>query len=126
MVLNIAHTKVDMYFGGMDKALGSTGGFCVGNKEIIRHHSKRMSSIVDAVNDGAQTVEDIAGKVFVARKLVGGGIFAAVNEVVSHLEFLIDSGDVVVSPSGNVSGNRTSNFKNSLDQLISKPEIPIR
>jgi len=36
---NIAHSKIDMYFGGMDKALGSTGGFCVGNKEIIRHQT---------------------------------------------------------------------------------------
>ena len=36
---NIAHSKIDMYFGGMDKALGSTGGFCVGNKESINHQT---------------------------------------------------------------------------------------
>ena len=28
-----------MYFAGMDKALGSTGGFCIGNKEITHHQT---------------------------------------------------------------------------------------
>eukprot|EP00484_Ammonia_sp_Unknown_P018226 CAMPEP_0197031848 /NCGR_PEP_ID=MMETSP1384-20130603/10704_1 /TAXON_ID=29189 /ORGANISM="Ammonia sp." /LENGTH=522 /DNA_ID=CAMNT_0042461425 /DNA_START=28 /DNA_END=1596 /DNA_ORIENTATION=- len=36
---NIKHSKVDMYFAGMDKALGSTGGFCIGNKEITHHQT---------------------------------------------------------------------------------------
>eukprot|EP01084_Bolivina_argentea_P150896 263455_1 len=36
---NIKHDKVDMYFAGMDKSLGSTGGFCIGNKEITHHQT---------------------------------------------------------------------------------------
>eukprot|EP01083_Nonionella_stella_P008738 25256_1 len=36
---NIPTPKVDMYFAGMDKALGSTGGFCVGNYEITHHQT---------------------------------------------------------------------------------------
>lgn len=36
---NIDTKKVDMYFAGMDKSLGSTGGFCCGNKEITHHQT---------------------------------------------------------------------------------------
>jgi glyoxylase-like metal-dependent hydrolase (beta-lactamase superfamily II) len=94
-------------------------------KEIIRHHSKRMWKIVEAIDNGAKTVEDIAKKVFIPKKLIGGGIFAAINEVVSHLEFLVDSGDIMVSVSGKISSNKTTNFQNSIEKLISKPDIPI-
>ena len=85
---NIPHTKVDMYFGGMDKALGSTGGFCVGNKEIIRHQTLSGAGYVFSASappfsctaaqtaiqlmeeNGREYVKEIQGNAQLMRKLL--------------------------------------------------------
>ncbi len=88
-------------------------------KEIVRHHIRRLEKIVEALNNGPSTVEGIARNVFPSRKLSGGGIYAAVNEIVSHLELLIDSGDIQVSTDDTIESTGISNFHNYIDAIIS-------
>ena len=87
-------------------------------KEIVRHHMRRLEKIVEALEGGPITVEDIARKIFISRKLLGGGIYAAVNEVVSHLELLIDSGDIRVSMKGQVALTGSRNFHAYINSII--------
>ena len=77
-----------------------------------------VRKIVEALEGGPITVEDIARKIFISRKLLGGGIYAAVNEVVSHLELLIDSGDIRVSMKGQVALTGSRNFHAYINSII--------
>ena len=38
-LFGVPHAKVDMCLGGLDTALGSTGAFCVGSKEVTKHQT---------------------------------------------------------------------------------------
>ncbi len=88
-------------------------------KEIVRHHILRLQKICEVLDSAPNTVEGIARSVFPRRKLSGGGIYAAVNEVVSHLELLIDSGDVRISTDGNIEPTGLSNFHTYINSIIS-------
>jgi len=63
--VGVPHTKVDMYLGGLDTALGSTGGFCVGSKEITHHQTLSGAGYVFSASappfscTAAQTVLEI-------------------------------------------------------------------
>jgi glyoxylase-like metal-dependent hydrolase (beta-lactamase superfamily II) len=63
-------------------------------KELIGHHIVRCGAIIDILNTGAQTAEEIAAAHFEESLLEGFGSIMASNEIVSHCELLIDSGDV--------------------------------
>jgi hypothetical protein len=64
-------------------------------------------------------VAKVTEKLFPPRKLSGGGFFAAVPEVVSHLELLVDSGDVLVSEDGRVLRSGTDNFYSAIEAMTS-------
>jgi len=63
-------------------------------KELLEHHVERCGAIIDILNNGAKTAEEIAAAHFEERLLEGFGGIMAANEIVSHCELLIDSGDV--------------------------------
>ena len=49
------------------------------------------------------TLEDLTEVMFENSKLVGGNIVPAMAEVVAHLEFLEDNGDIFVQDDGSIS-----------------------
>jgi len=87
-------------------------------KDIIRHHSTRLKRIVNVIESGVQSPPEITRKLFPPRKLVGGGFFAALSEIVSHLEMLDKTKDIQILPNGNVKSTEQNNFLNVINQLI--------
>jgi hypothetical protein len=63
-------------------------------KELLEHHIQRCGAIIDILSNGAKTAEEIAAEHFEERLLEGFGSIMAANEIVSHCELLIESGDL--------------------------------
>ena len=63
-------------------------------KELLEHHIERCGAIIKILNNGPKTAEEIAAAHFEERLLEGFGNIMAANEIVSHCELLIESGDV--------------------------------
>ena len=88
-------------------------------QDIVRHHVRRLERIMGIMGEGADTVAKVTEKLFPPRKLSGGGFFAAVPEVVSHLELLVDTGDVLVGEDGRVRSSGTDNFYSAIEAMTS-------
>ena len=88
-------------------------------QDIVRHHVRRLERIMGIMGEGADTVAKVTEKLFPPRKLSGGGFFAAVPEVVSHLELLVDSGDVLVGEDGRVLSSGMDNFYSAIEAMTS-------
>jgi glyoxylase-like metal-dependent hydrolase (beta-lactamase superfamily II) len=65
-------------------------------KELLEHHIARCGAIIEILNNGAKTAEEIAAAHFEERLLEGFGSIMAENEIVSHCELLMESGDVTL------------------------------
>ena len=87
-------------------------------REIVRHHVKRLERIVELINQGADTPVKVTAGLFPARKLMGGGFFAAVSEVVSHLELLADIGDIRVFQNGRIQTTGTDTFHARIEAMM--------
>ena len=88
-------------------------------QDIVRHHVRRLERIIGIMGEGADTVAKVTEKLFPPRKLSGGGFFAAVPEVVSHLELLVDTGDVLVGEDGRVRRSGADNFYSAIEAMTS-------
>ena len=85
--------------------------------EIVEHHVKRLTTIIRWLGPEARTLEDITRNVFSRRKLVGGNLFPAFREIVSHLELLVDSGDVEHVDGKTFRWKGTENFRHVIREL---------
>jgi hypothetical protein len=63
-------------------------------KALVEHHIQRCGAIIEILNNGAKTAEEIAAAHFEESLLEGFGSIMAENEIVSHCELLIECGDV--------------------------------
>jgi glyoxylase-like metal-dependent hydrolase (beta-lactamase superfamily II) len=63
-------------------------------KELIQHHIDRCAAILEILSSRPRTAEEIAKEHFDAKLLEGFGSLMAANEIISHCELLIVSGDV--------------------------------
>ena len=88
-------------------------------QDIVRHHVRRLERVMGIMGEGADTVGKVTEKLFPARKLSGGGFFAAVPEVVSHLELLADVGDVIVGEDRAVRRSGTDCFYPAIEEMTS-------
>ena len=73
-----------------------------GAKELLGHHIERCGAIIEILNNGPKTAEEIAAMHFEERLLEGFGNIMAANEIGSHCELLIESGD---DQAAEISGN---------------------
>jgi len=64
-------------------------------EEVIEHHIQRSAAIIKILQSGPKTAEEIAREHFEPRLLKGYGIKMAVNEILSHAEFLQHSRDIL-------------------------------
>jgi glyoxylase-like metal-dependent hydrolase (beta-lactamase superfamily II) len=62
--------------------------------ELIQHHRQRCSAIIEILRSGPKTADEIAQKHFDTKLLEGFGSLMAANEIISHCELLIKSGDL--------------------------------
>ncbi len=88
-------------------------------REIVRHHVRRLDGVMESLDGGADTPEKLTADLFPPRKLTGGGFFAAVSEVVSHLELLADTGDVRVSQDGRIARTGANAYHARIESMTS-------
>ena len=87
--------------------------------ELIQHHIQRCAAIIEILNTEPRTADEIAQEHFEERLLEGFGSLMAANEVVSHCELLIHSGDVAVVDNGMYTAKGSANFEADIRALKS-------
>jgi glyoxylase-like metal-dependent hydrolase (beta-lactamase superfamily II) len=83
--------------------------------ELIQHHILRCGDILQIVQEGPKTATEIARAHFEAPLLRGLGMLMAQNEVLSHCELLMASGDVVAARDGRFSASGTLAFESLIE-----------
>ncbi|MCI0438208.1 MAG: hypothetical protein L0177_03650, partial [Chloroflexi bacterium] len=63
-------------------------------QEIIDHHAQRLGRILRRVGPQPAPLEEVTRGIFSKRKLIGGNLYAALSEIVAHIELLQDAGDI--------------------------------
>jgi glyoxylase-like metal-dependent hydrolase (beta-lactamase superfamily II) len=93
-----------------------------GVDELVQHHIQRCAAIIEILNNGSgpQTADEIAQEHFEDRLLEGFGSFMAANEIISHCELLIFSGDVAAVGDNTYSASGSANFET--DIKATKPD----
>lgn len=86
-------------------------------KELLEHHIQRCGAIIEILNRGPGTAEKIAREHFDAKLLEGFGHMMATNEIVSHCELLIESGDVITGTGGTYAATGSTQFENYIENL---------
>jgi glyoxylase-like metal-dependent hydrolase (beta-lactamase superfamily II) len=86
-------------------------------KELLEHHIQRCGAIIEILNRGPRTAEKIAREHFEASLLEGFGSLMAANEIVSHCELLIESGDVIPAEGGMYAATGSTQFENYIENL---------
>lgn len=87
--------------------------------ELIQHHIERCAAILEILGDRPKTAKEVAQEHFDAKLLEGFGGLMAANEVISHCELLIASGDVDVFDGNQYAATGKSNFKMYIESLRS-------
>ena len=85
--------------------------------DIIRFHARRLGLILVTAGPEPQPLEDVTRRTFERRKLEGGNFFAALTEVVAHVELLEDSGDLEVLDNHRLRRTGEENYQEILRAL---------
>ncbi len=85
--------------------------------DIAVHHVRRLRRITRKLAEQEMTLEELTRSTFPTSKLSGGNFMAGVTEVVSHVEVLLDAGDVSVTPEGKFRWLGTERFQQRVASL---------
>jgi glyoxylase-like metal-dependent hydrolase (beta-lactamase superfamily II) len=85
--------------------------------ELVTHHIQRCGAIIDILDNGAKTAEQIAAAHFEESLLEGFGSIMAENEIVSHCELLIESGDLTIVNGNAYAATGSMQFENYIKGL---------
>jgi len=85
--------------------------------ELLQHHLQRCQAIIDILGTGPKTADEIARAHFEESLLEGFGSIMAANEVVSHCELLIRSGDVVTVDRQKYAATGSTGFEKTIQDL---------
>ena len=89
--------------------------------EIIDHHRQRCHDLIDILRLAPQDLPSLTRDHFSHRELEDNNFFLALTEVMSHVEFLMETGDVsvdgAVESGGPIRWNGTEHFAKFIDQL---------
>lgn len=88
--------------------------------EVIDHHADRLGRILRRIGPEPTTLENITRGVFSKRKLIGGNLYAALSEIVAHIELLEDIGDLEVSDDKSLRWTGTENHKQFVSDLTTR------
>jgi glyoxylase-like metal-dependent hydrolase (beta-lactamase superfamily II) len=86
-------------------------------KELQEHHIQRCAAIIEILSSGPKTAEKIARTHFETRLLEGFGNLMATNEIISHCELLIESGDVIADNGSTYTATGSTQFENYIENL---------
>lgn len=87
--------------------------------EIIRHHGQRLGRILHRVGRDGTYLEVLTRGIFARRTLIGGNLYAAMSEVVAHIELLEDIGDVRLADDRGIHSTGSKNYKQLIHGLTS-------
>jgi glyoxylase-like metal-dependent hydrolase (beta-lactamase superfamily II) len=87
--------------------------------ELIQHHIDRCAAILEILNSRPKTGEEITREHFDAKLLEGFGSMMAANEIISHCELLIASGDVAAIDGNKYAATGKTEFKEYIAALRS-------
>ena len=89
--------------------------------EIIDHHRQRCHDLIDILRRQPTDLPSLTRDHFSHRELEDDNFFLALTEVMSHVEFLLETGDVsiegAVESGGLICWNGTEHFAKFIDQL---------
>ncbi len=89
--------------------------------EIVEHHVLRCQNLVDILKQWPCDLASLTRDHFSHRELTDSNFFLALTEVMSHVEFLMETGDVSVNgdlgKGGIVRWNGTENFSGFVQEL---------
>ena len=91
--------------------------------ELIDHHGKRLARTVNRLGNRPVGLEEMTRAIFDRGKLMGGNLFAALTEMVAHIELLEDTEDLTVSDDGQLEATGNDNFRQLISELTSHPGI---
>ena len=83
----------------------------------IDHHGERLGDILQRIGAETVSLEELTRGVFEHRKLEGGNLYAALAEIVAHVEMLEDSEDVAVSEDARINSTGTDNYRQLMRDL---------
>ncbi len=102
------------FYGGKFNLIGLKRAW-----EIVEHHRSRCHGLIALVRRGPLDLASLTRKHFSRHQLQGHNFYLAFAEVISHIEFLHEAGDVALL-GGNrkfVQWNGTENFTRVIDEL---------
>jgi len=87
--------------------------------DILKHHEKRLDQMLKKLQGKTSNLEETTKGIFERSKLLGSNLYAAMSEIVAHLELLEDTEDILIDESGQISmqGDGT-NYKNYISKLL--------
>lgn len=85
--------------------------------DLIQHHAQRLSAIMASLRPETLSLEQLTRGIFERRKLEGGNLFAALSEMVAHIELLQDAGDLEVSDDGQLNPTGAQNYQQLINEL---------
>ena len=87
--------------------------------DLIQHHAQRLSRMLARLRSETLNLEQLTRRIFERRKLEGGNLFAALTEVVAHIELLQDAGDLEVGDRGQLRPTGAENYQQLINELSS-------
>jgi hypothetical protein len=86
-------------------------------EELLAHHVKRCGAIIEILNGKPMTAKEIAADYFEDRLLEGFGSLMAANEIVSHCELLMESGDVICEEGQRYTASGSTRFESHIESI---------
>ncbi|HZA23094.1 MAG TPA: MBL fold metallo-hydrolase [Dehalococcoidia bacterium] len=85
--------------------------------QLIQHHSQRLGNILDRIGSNSVGLEQLTRGIFERRKLMSGNLYAALTEIVAHIELLQDTQDLEVTEKGELICTGSENYQQFIFQL---------
>jgi glyoxylase-like metal-dependent hydrolase (beta-lactamase superfamily II) len=86
--------------------------------ELLNHHIERCGAIIHILATGPKTADEIARAHFEEHLLEGFGSMMAANEIVSHCELLVKSGDVLPIDLHKYAATGSAFFEKTIQDLV--------
>ena len=83
----------------------------------IDHHGERLGHVLQCLGNNTVSLEHLTRQVFEYRKLEGGNLYAALAEMVAHVELLEDAEDLIVTDDARVEAKGTDNYRQLVRDL---------
>ena len=85
---------------------------------LMEHHAQRLGNILARIGSNSVGLEQLTRGIFERRKLMSGNLYAALTEIVAHVELLQDTGDLELTDKGELVRTDSENYRQFMFQLM--------